>query len=182
MLINVAGFVFAVGLTAFVFSYFYRRLGNWGVGLFTANSGQNWTLRLLGVALMFGSGALWSYSLSTPPMQVKEPVEEWLSLMDDANYEVAWDQGTEALQQSVSAAQFTKLAEVRRKPLGHVVGRVQTAAVDLSALPDGREGAFKLYVYRTKFASGAEIEETVVVEADSDEWGILNYNLDRITK
>lgn len=181
MLINLAGFVFAAGLMAFLLSYLCRRLESWNVAWFSLRPGNKWWLRLSGLVLMLGSGALFSYSLPKPMEYAKEPVDEWLFLMDEAFYDDAWSQSARALQTSLSEAEFMKLAEKRREPLGNVVTRVRTTAVELSALPDGREGTFKLHIYRTTFASGAQREEIVVMEAESNEWKILNYNLQPVS-
>jgi len=202
MLINLAGFVFAAGLMAFVFSYAYRRLDGWNVDLLIENPARKWIFRFVGLGLMLTSGALFSYSMPAPvPMsylndqideqelledqineQVDEPVQQWLSLMDEAHYEDAWNQGAAGLQQSVSIGDFEKLAKSRRKSLGSVVDRAEVSTMDLSSLPDGRQGNFKLHIFRTLFASGAKLEEIVVEEADASEWRVLNYNLGHLSK
>lgn len=194
MLINLAGFFFAAGLMAFIFSYVYRLLDGWDVELLIENPARKWIFRFVGLGLMFSSGALFSYSMPGPvayvnehanePIdeEVNEPLEEWLSLMDAANYEQAWARGARSLQQSVSASEFGKLAKNRRRSLGNVIDRAEVSTMELSSLPDGREGNFKLHIFRTLFASGAQFEETVVEESDSDDWKVLNYNLVRISK
>jgi len=194
MLINLAGFVFAAGLMAFVFSYLYRRLESWDVGVLVVNPVRKWILRFVGLGLMLSSGALFSYSMPGPVAyvneptntlvdeEINEPLEEWLSLMDGANYEGAWKLGAPALQQSVSASEFERLAKSRRLALGKVLDRAEISSMELSSLPDGRQGNFRLHIFRTVFASGAQFEETVVEEADSDDWKVLNYNLGHISK
>jgi hypothetical protein len=202
MLINLAGFVFAAGLMAFVLSCIYRQLDSWDMELLIDNPARKWILRFVGLGLILSSGALFSYSMPAPvPMsylsdqsdeqdfvddqineQVDEPVQQWLSLMDEARYEDAWRRGAPGLQQSVSAREFGKLARSNRKSLGTVVDRAEISTMDLSSLPDGRQGNFKLHIYRTLFASGARLEEIVVEEADANEWRVLNYNLGNISK
>jgi len=179
MLINLAGWVFAAGLMTFLFSYVYQRLEGWDGWLFIVNASHKWGFRAAGFALMLGSGALFSYSLPTPMAYKSDPVADWLFLMDESFYEDAWSHGAQSFKHSMNAAEFTKLAEKRREPLGKVVERVPLAALELSVLPDGRRGIFELHVYRTKFSSGAQREETVVVESEANEWKILNYNLNK---
>lgn len=184
MLINVASVLFAAGLMAFVFGYGYRKLERWNLSFFTVNTDALWALRFVALALLVGGGTLFSYSLRAPATYVMpatfsiEPVEKWLSLMDGGNYEEAWNRSAHGLQNSVSLARFIALAERTRKPLGAVMDRYQLTSLELSSLPDGREGVFQLRIFRTTFESGIELEETVVVESEDNGWKVLNYNID----
>jgi hypothetical protein len=184
MLINVASLLFAVGLMAFVFGYGHRKLERWNVSFFTVNTSGQWALRFVALALLVGGGTLFSYSLRAPitylipSNSLREPVEDWLSLMDGANYEDAWNKSAQGLKHSLSAAEFIALAKQTRKPLGSVMDRYQVTSIELSTLPDGREGIFQLRIFRTTFESGVELEETVVVESEDNQWKILNYNID----
>jgi hypothetical protein len=177
MLIDLAGLGFALGMMAFSLSYICRQLDIWDISSAAAQRSRKWTLRVVGIVLMSGSGTLSSYSPPPSVISPEQTFDEWLSLMDGAYYEDAWDWSAQSLQQTLSISEFTSLAEQRREPLGSVRERVRVAALELAALPDGRQGNFKLHIYRTKFASGAELEETVVAEDESNEWRILNYNL-----
>jgi hypothetical protein len=196
MLIDIAGFVLAAGLMLLILALGHRRLEYWGFKLINVDAGNRTLLQVLGIGLMFGSGVLYSYSpftlpaLSAPTVPVimpmpeadepDTPAESWLSLMDDALYEMAWDQAAASLKQSLSPTEFQRLAQRRRKPLGLAMDRHLIMETDVVSLPDGREGKFRLLVYRTRFASGRALEETLVMEEESGSWKILNYNVGHI--
>lgn len=183
---TLAGFLLVSGLLMFIFSLLRGRFEYKDIIVPTVGPGGKWALRFLGLGFMIVSGALFYLS---PPIPMEPPsndasvaVREWLYLFDREKYTEVWAKSAKALQLMVTETEFTKMAETDRKPLRRVVGRAPIGDSELSVLPDGQQGPFRLYSFRTTFASGEERAETVLAVREVKVWKIQTYQIAPISK
>ncbi len=119
-----------------------------------------------------------------PPIQTGGAVaavtaaEVWLGLVDDGQYEKAWDQAAKILQGVVTKKDWTNLANTKRPPLGKVLSRKMKETVPMHNLPGAPAGDYVSIQYNTEFEHKKPVLETLTVAMDpSGGWKVSGYYL-----
>lgn len=115
--------------------------------------------------------------LEVPSGSPETTITEWLDLIDQGQYAKAWTVSSKFSQTSYSQLTFREVFEAQRTPLGTVAKRTLYGLQSLTALPTGRKGNFRLYTYKTAFASGKEFLESVLVTAEGNSWKVQDHNI-----
>jgi hypothetical protein len=103
--------------------------------------------------------------------------KSWLSLIDAAQYDKSWDAASKVLQLTVPRAQWTKIMDQIRKPLGKPVSRKVTdvrTSKDPHGLPPGD---YMVYVYQTKFPGKDDSYEMLTLVYDESKWQVMTYQV-----
>lgn len=107
----------------------------------------------------------------------EEATKGWLTLVDTEKFEKSWDSSSKVLQLTVPRAQWVKILEQIRKPLGKVVSR-QITDVRISKDPHGLPpGDYMVFVYHTKFGNKSDGYEMLTLVFDEGKWQVMTYQV-----
>ena len=101
--------------------------------------------------------------------------EVWLSLVDDGQFDKAWDTGAKILQGVVTKEDWDQRAKERRPPLGKVVSRKGTETTSTTSLPGAPTGEYVVLQYNTEFEHKKVARETVTIALDGGAWKVSGY-------
>lgn len=105
-----------------------------------------------------------------------EASANWVKVIDQGNYDQAWDQGALTLKLRIPKKDWKTILEVTRKPFGSVKSREiadQRTAQDPAGLPKGN---YMVVVYNTSFNNGKTTNELVTLVQETDgKWRGLTY-------
>jgi hypothetical protein len=93
--------------------------------------------------------------------------EDWLKLMDDAQYGASWEASATLFQAAVSKSDWEWRAASVRAPLGKVLSRKLASKQLVHALPGAPDGTYVVLVYDTRFEHKEQARETVTVALES---------------
>ena len=128
---------------------------------------------VLGVALCM-TGSAWAGDKPEDSAQVA--AESWLKIVDDARYDVSWDQAAKLFRGAVTKEQWSQAAAAARSPLGKLVSRKVKSRAYKEKLPGAPDGRYVVLQYDTVFANRAAAVETITPMMDSDgTWRVSGY-------
>jgi hypothetical protein len=105
-----------------------------------------------------------------------ESANHWLSLIDGGSYADSWDVAAPVFKGAVQKAQWAKMLEATRAPLGKVVSRSVKSAVYTTSLPGAPDGQYVVIRYETSFEHKKSAVETVTPSLGEDgQWRISGY-------
>lgn len=118
------------------------------------------------------------YADVDPLKESADASKEWLAIIDQEKYEMAWEKGALTLKLRVPLKSWIEILDASRKPLGKMVSRKvvdQRTAKDPAGLP---AGDYIVMIYNTDFATikGAAELVTLVLESDG-KWRGLTYQV-----
>ena len=102
---------------------------------------------------------------------------KWLRLLDDGDYEEAFEWEAQDFRLSRTQAQFVRYMQARRAPFGQTVSRsvIGSAAVQkLVGLPDGN---YESVIFKTVFTRKSATAERVILIRQSIGWRVVDYRI-----
>ena len=108
---------------------------------------------------------------------VRAAAEEWLALIDAANYVAAYAAEPARLRAATTEEQFVRSMEGRRKPFGRVLSRKFIGAAFTRKLTGAPDGQYESILFRTSFAHKSVAAERVILSHESGEWRVVDYRL-----
>jgi hypothetical protein len=103
--------------------------------------------------------------------------EEWLALIDRADYAAAYAGEPARLRAATTEEQFVRSMESRRQPFGRVLSRTLIGAAFTRKLTGAPDGNYESILFRTSFAHKAVAAERVILSHESGEWRVVDYRL-----
>ncbi len=94
--------------------------------------------------------------------------EQWLTLLDQAQYAGSWREAAAALKTAVREKKWKQTMQPLRAPLGPVVGRKLKSAEFTNDLPGAPEGEYVRVQFATEFANRKSATETVTTVKEKD--------------
>jgi hypothetical protein len=121
--------------------------------------------------------------LAGPAMAAEKPedaaqaaAESWLKLTDAGDYAGSWEQAAKVFKGAVKQADWVKMADGVRTPLGKVVSRKLKSREYTEKMPGAPDGKYVVVQFDTVFANKSSSVETVVPMADPDgAWRVSGY-------
>ena len=108
--------------------------------------------------------------------EAKEAAELWLKLLDAGKYDESWQALAGLAQKAVKTADWAKLLESFRTPLGKVIARKLKSAAYETALPGAPDGEYVVLQFETEFEHKKAAIETVTPMKDKDgQWKVSGY-------
>ena len=102
--------------------------------------------------------------------------EQWLSLIDNRNYEASWDTSASAFRARVTREQWTGMVQGARAGFGQLKSRTLKDARTAKSLPGAPDGEYVVLQFNTSFEQKAAAVETVTVMRDTDRmWHAAGY-------
>ena len=115
-----------------------------------------------------------------PSSAPQSAITNWFSLIDAADYEGAWNSSAKASKATYDKVDVIGVFTTQRKPLGAVQKRTIVGTQSSNILPNGTKGIFRYYTYRTKFSSGDEMMEGILLTAEESEWKVWDHNIGKV--
>lgn len=109
--------------------------------------------------------------------EVRTAAEEWLALIDAANYPAAYALESGRLRAATTEEQFVRSMEGRRQPFGRVLSRKFIGAAYTRKLTGAPDGHYESILFRTSFAHKSVAAERVILSRESDGWRVADYRI-----
>ncbi len=108
--------------------------------------------------------------------EVVDSAKSWLKLVDDGNYEMAWEEAAGYFKKAVTKEQLNSSLSGVRKPLGGVISREVLSQTHTNKVPDGPDGEYVVIQFETEFENMESAVETVTPMLDEDgKWRVSGY-------
>ena len=103
--------------------------------------------------------------------------DEWLVLIDAADYAAAYAREPERLRAATTQDQFIRSMEGRRVPFGKMLSRTFIGAAYTRKLTGAPDGHYESILFRTSFAHKAVAAERVILSLESGAWRVVDYRV-----
>ncbi len=108
----------------------------------------------------------------------QKSAENWLALVDKADYAASYDQAAGLFKDHVTKDEWTHMVKPVRSPLGKVISRKLQSAQFTTSLPGAPDGQYVVIQYDTSFENKKSAVETVVPMLDKDgQWRVSGYTI-----
>jgi uncharacterized protein DUF4019 len=139
-------------------------------------------LALLSFSLFEGCAMERSVTRSLAERRARErdargAAEQWLGLIDAADYPAAYALELPRLHAAVTEEQFVRSMQGRRQPFGHVVSRVFIGAADSRKLIGAPDGQYESVLFRTSFGHKSVAAERVILSHEAEGWRVVDYRV-----
>ena len=102
--------------------------------------------------------------------------EQWLALVDAANYAASWQTAAAYFKGAVTQEQLHQSLQAGRTPLDKTIFRGLITKTYQTALPGAPDGEYVVIQYQTAFQNKKEAIETITPMLDKDgEWRVAGY-------
>ena len=109
--------------------------------------------------------------------ETRAAAEDWLALIDAANYAAAYASEPARLRAATTQEQFVRSMEGRRQPFGRVLSRKFIGAAFTRKMTGAPDGHYESILFRTSFAHKSVAAERVILSRDSDGWLVVDYRV-----
>jgi hypothetical protein len=109
--------------------------------------------------------------------EARAAAEEWLALIDAADYAAAYAREPERLRAATTQDQFIRSMEGRRVPFGKMLSRTFIGAAFTRKLTGAPDGHYESILFRTSFAHKAVAAERVILSLESEAWRVVDYRV-----
>jgi hypothetical protein len=113
----------------------------------------------------------------TREKEARGAAEEWLALIDAADYAAAYAREPARLRAATTEEQFVRSMEGRRQPFGKMLSRTFIGAAFTRKLTGKPDGHYESILFRTSFAHKSVAAERVILSRESDTWRVVDYRL-----
>ena len=139
-------------------------------------------LACLSFSLFEGCAMQRSVTRSLAEKRVREKeartgAEEWLALIDAANYRGAYALVLLRLRTAMTEEQFVKSMEGRRQPFGRVLSRAFIGAAYTQKLTGAPDGQYESILFRTAFTHKSVAAERVILSREGKGWRVVDYRV-----
>jgi Protein of unknown function (DUF4019) len=109
--------------------------------------------------------------------EARAAAEQWLALIDAADYPAAYAMESPRLRKTTTEEQFVRSMEGRRQPFGRVLSRKFIGSAYTRKLTGAPDGHYESILFRTAFAHKSVAAERVILSRESDGWRVVDYRL-----
>lgn len=152
----------------------------WAIGGFAMFSFSVAMLALLGASEMTQSPARSGQmavgsSFSAPETPVTQTARQWLALVDASDWNASWAATAQSFRSLNSVEAWQSASLKARVPRGRAVSRRLASEESIPAPPHG----YQLVRFRTRFANGGEVIETLSLAREGATWKVAGYYIDQ---
>lgn len=116
-----------------------------------------------------------SATLSPKETAAAEAANQWIALVDEADWAGSWERAASIFKSQVTAAQWAAVVEPVRKPLGAAISRELQRATATNSLPGVPAGDYVVLEFKSRFAGRDEAIETVTLAREGEAWRVAGY-------
>ena len=136
---------------------------------------------LIGLLSIFASGCA-SHSVTKAERRANETdartaALSWLELLDDGDYEEAFEFEAQDFRMSRTQAQFVRYMQARRAPFGHTVSRSVIGSANIHKMVGLPEGNYESVIFKTAFEHKAPTAERVILVKQGVPWRVVDYKI-----
>jgi hypothetical protein len=110
-----------------------------------------------------------------PVVPAEGAIQTWFAFTDTNRFADAWAVAASSFKKSHPREVFIGLLAAQRTPLGQSITRVPHSLYNATQLPGGARGNFRFYSYQTKFSSGQELVETLLLSVEDAQWRVAGH-------
>ena len=101
----------------------------------------------------------------------------WLTLLDDGDYEEAFEWEAQDFRMSRTQAQFVRFMQARRAPFGQARDRKFIGAANIHKFVGVPEGDYESVLFKTAFEKKSETAERVILVKQEVGWRVIDYRI-----
>jgi hypothetical protein len=102
---------------------------------------------------------------------------KWLKLLDDGDYEEAFEWEAQDFRMSRTQKQFVRYMQARRQPFGHTLSRTFIGAASMRKLVGLPDGNYQSIIFKTIFEHKSATAERVILVKQTSGWRVIDYRL-----
>ena len=101
----------------------------------------------------------------------------WLQLLDDGDYEEAFEFEAQDFRMNRTQSQFVRLKQARRAPFGKMIERKFIGAAHVEKFVGAPEGNYESVLFKTTFEHKNPTAERVILLKQSVGWRVIDYRI-----
>jgi Protein of unknown function (DUF4019) len=101
----------------------------------------------------------------------------WLDLLDEGDYEVAFEWEAQDFRMSRTQKQFVRYMQARRQPFGHTLSRSFIGAASIQKLVGLPDGNYESVIFKTVFEHKSATAERVILVKQPIGWRVIDYRI-----
>jgi hypothetical protein len=101
----------------------------------------------------------------------------WLQLLDDGDYQEAFEFEAQDFRMSRTQAQFVRLMQARRAPFGRTLSRAVIGSQRIKKFVGAPEGNYDSVIFKTAFEKKNPTAERVILIKQPVGWRIMDYRI-----
>jgi hypothetical protein len=101
----------------------------------------------------------------------------WLQLLDDGDYEEAFEFEAQDFRMSRTQSQFVRLMQARRAPFGNALSRKFIGAAHVEKFVGAPEGNYQSVIFKTNFERKNPTAERVILIKQPVGWRVIDYRI-----
>ncbi len=109
--------------------------------------------------------------------EAREAALRWLNLLDDGDYEEAFEWEAQDFRMARTQKQFVRYMQARRVPFGKSLGRKFIGAANIHKFAGVPEGNYESILFKTAFENKAETAERVILVKQAAGWRVIDYHI-----
>jgi hypothetical protein len=102
---------------------------------------------------------------------------KWLKLVDDGDYEDAFEWEAQDFRMSRTQNQFVRYLQARRQPFGHTLSRTFIGAASMQKLVGLPDGNYESIIFKTVFEHKSATAERVILVKQPVGWRVIDYRI-----
>src|SRR5260370_34130383 len=133
-----------------------------------------------GLALLLSGCAMHSAARSEKRAnenEARSAALHWLQLLDDGDYEEAFEFEAQDFRMSRTQSQFVRLMQARRAPFGNAQSRKFIGAAHLEKFVGAPEGNYESVLFKTAFEHKNPTAERVILIKQPIGWRVIYYRI-----
>jgi hypothetical protein len=103
--------------------------------------------------------------------------ERWLEMLDDGDYEEAFEHESLRFRISGTQKQFVRYMQGRRAPFGHVESRKFIGAASMKKMVGVPDGNYESVLFKSIFENKSVAAERVILTREADRWQVIDYRI-----
>jgi Protein of unknown function (DUF4019) len=101
----------------------------------------------------------------------------WLQLLDDGDYEEAFEWEAQDFRMSRTQSQFVRLMQARRAPFGRALSRSVIGSRHIEKFVGAPQGNYESVIFKTAFENKNPTAERVILINQPIGWRVLDYRI-----
>jgi len=102
---------------------------------------------------------------------------KWLQLLDDGDYEEAFEWEAQDFRMSRTQNQFVRYMQARRAPFGRTLSRKFIGAANIRKFVGVPEGDYESIIFKTAFENKSPTAERVILVKQTVGWRVIDYRI-----
>ncbi len=113
----------------------------------------------------------------TYKIEARAAAIHWLELLDQGDYEEAFEFEAQDFRMNRTQSQFVRLMQARRAPFGKAIGRKFIGAAHIQKFVGAPDGIYETVLFKTNFEHKNPTAERVILIDQADGWRVIDYRI-----